>query len=80
MIVEFDGKWKMLHYYAKQFFASVIVTGDLQSSGKITVNVISDLTYDLPNIEFRMDVYKWDSMNPVGTITEIITVVKYKIF
>ncbi len=73
---EFDGKWKMLHYYAAQFFSPVIVTADLNGKGMITINVISDLLVDMKNVEVQLEIYKWNSMVPVEISSQIITLVR----
>ncbi|KAK7576622.1 hypothetical protein V9T40_012908 [Parthenolecanium corni] len=74
--IEFGGKWKMLQYYAKKFFEPVIVTGDLDRSGSITINVISDKLNDIPNAELLIYLYNWNSMTPVDTISHSLVISK----
>lgn len=65
----------MLQYYAVNFFSPVIITADMNLNKTITVNVISDLTNNIVDAELRIEIYKWDSMIPVDTISKILTIV-----
>lgn len=68
----------MLHYYAKKFFAPVVVTADLRNDGVIEINLISDSLDDAENVTIQIDIFRWDSMEPVNTFRDIITVVNLK--
>ncbi|KAF2896968.1 hypothetical protein ILUMI_09207, partial [Ignelater luminosus] len=63
--IDFNGKWKMLHYYAKNFFAPIILVGDLISDSRINVYVISDLMETVFNATITVNILRWDSFNPV---------------
>lgn len=65
----------MLQYYAKHFFAPILVAADLAENRSISINIISDLLYDVPNISLNIEIFKWDSLVPVDITTETITVV-----
>lgn len=57
----------MLHYYAKDFFAPVIVTPRLTSSDDLTIYIVSDQLYWLTNCHLDIRVYNWKSMTPIYT-------------
>lgn len=46
MFSEFGGKWKMLHYFAKNFFAAVLPVG-LEDNDVLLIYAISDLNHEL---------------------------------
>lgn len=68
----------MQHYYAKNFFAPVIITGDLRSDGFLDIYLVSDLKDEIPNVSLNIFVYKWESINPVYNETFRINVVSNK--
>ncbi|KAF2905512.1 hypothetical protein ILUMI_00678, partial [Ignelater luminosus] len=72
--IDFEGNWKMQHYYAKNFFAPVIVTGDLRSDGFLDLYVVSDLQDEISDVFLNILVYKWESINPVHNETFKINV------
>jgi len=55
----------MLHYYAKDFFAPIIVTSYLSISNHLSIYVVSDQLYTLTNCTVKLHVYKWKSMKPI---------------
>lgn len=57
----------MLHYYAKDFFAPVIVTPHLSTSRELSIYVISDQLYPLTGYKVEICIYKWKSMKPIFT-------------
>ena len=66
--IEYGGKWKMLHYYAKNFFSPIVASGMVQE-GELYVYVITD-AQDLQDCTLRIDVRKWDTLDkPVYTFT-----------
>lgn len=61
--IEYEGKWKMLHYYAKDFFASV-ATSAFEDQDALNIYGVSDLLKDY-SFKLAIKVYKWDSLVPV---------------
>ncbi|KAI4469189.1 beta-mannosidase [Holotrichia oblita] len=59
--IDFGNNWKMLHYFAKEFFAPVIFTYYLDVSGNFKLYVVSDLLTNSYNNTATIFVYKWDS-------------------
>lgn len=46
MCVEFGGKWKMLHYFAQNFFAAVLPVA-FEDNDTLFIYAVSDLSRDL---------------------------------
>lgn len=63
---DFSGRWKMLHYFARDFFAPVIVSSRLSQAGDLTIYIISDLHRPLKELSITLNIYKWQSMMPVS--------------
>jgi beta-mannosidase len=62
--LEFGGKWKMLHYFARNFFAPALVSPSVTSTGDLEIHLISDNLEDRETL-VRVLVYKWDSLTPI---------------
>ncbi len=56
--IDYFGRWKALHFYAKRFFAPVTLTA-LRDAGRTTVTVISDLI-EAQQAELRLRVMDFD--------------------
>ncbi|KAI1887421.1 hypothetical protein AGOR_G00190120 [Albula goreensis] len=72
--IEFGGKWKMLHYFAQDFFAPVLPVGFLDQ-GALKIYAVSDLSSDL-TLWAMVTVYKWSSLEPVCTLASTAMLVK----
>ena len=71
--IEFNGKWKMVHYFAKDFFAPVLVSSFVTKEGILEVHLISDELQDL-EAQLTVYVYQWNSLSPSYTISSNHTV------
>lgn len=58
-----------MHYYAKDFFAPIIVTGHLTAARQLDVYLISDVLTTHYNATLNITIYKWSSLTPVFTQT-----------
>ncbi|XP_054259027.1 beta-mannosidase isoform X2 [Macrosteles quadrilineatus] len=64
--IEFSGKWKMLHYFAVDFFSPVLVSPSRDALNELHVFVISDLKlHTAMSLVMRLSVYNWHSLQPV---------------
>ncbi|XP_028176532.1 beta-mannosidase [Ostrinia furnacalis] len=63
--IEYGGKWKMLHYFAKRFFAPVLISPALLSTGDVVLYLLNDRLVPILNATVLVQVYKWDSFTPV---------------
>ncbi|XP_076269024.1 beta-mannosidase-like [Rhynchophorus ferrugineus] len=61
--IDFTGRWKMLHYFAKDMFSPVIITAhiDWQPSGHVKVYTVNDQLSVLENVTLVTKVFKYDS-------------------
>ncbi|XP_076638537.1 beta-mannosidase isoform X1 [Colletes latitarsis] len=62
--IDYDGRWKMLHYYAKDFFAPIIVTYYVRETN-FAIYIVSDKLYPIDNITLEVNLYTWNNMKPV---------------
>ncbi|KAL4641879.1 beta-mannosidase [Arapaima gigas] len=65
--IEFGGKWKMLHYFAQDFFAPVLPVGFLDKT-TLLIYAVSDLSSDL-TLHVVITVYQWSSLEPVCNVS-----------
>ncbi|XP_033869509.2 beta-mannosidase isoform X1 [Acipenser ruthenus] len=61
--IEYGGKWKMLHYFAQNFFAPVLPVG-FEDIETLIIYGVSDLKNDLA-LSLLVKAYLWSSMEPV---------------
>ncbi|XP_072898425.1 beta-mannosidase isoform X2 [Hemitrygon akajei] len=60
--IEYGGKWKMLHYFAQNFFAPVLPVA-FEDQGTLIIYGISDLSRDL-QLVLQVRLYQWSLMEP----------------
>ncbi|CAG4957469.1 unnamed protein product [Colias eurytheme] len=65
--IEYGGKWKMLHYFAKRFFAPVLISPRLTLTGDVDVYLINDRFVPIIDANIVVDVFNWTSLTPVST-------------
>eukprot|EP01129_Flabellula_baltica_P008646 TRINITY_DN3459_c0_g1_i1.p1 TRINITY_DN3459_c0_g1~~TRINITY_DN3459_c0_g1_i1.p1 ORF type:complete len:875 (-),score=163.30 TRINITY_DN3459_c0_g1_i1:26-2650(-) len=76
--LEYGGRWKVLHYFAKQFFAEIIITGfETQENGKdiFDVHIVSDQNKERTG-NFKLDVLTIANGEIVDTIKKPYTLDK----
>ncbi|XP_071805929.1 beta-mannosidase-like isoform X2 [Asterias amurensis] len=61
--IEYQGKWKMLHYYAKDFFAPLLASG-VENNDVLSVYVITDV-HPILNGTLNISVWSWASQTPL---------------
>ncbi|XP_064471506.1 beta-mannosidase-like isoform X2 [Ornithodoros turicata] len=73
--IEYGGKWKMLHYFARLFFSPLIVVPFITSSTKeLQAYVVNDLREDFPNAVLHIDSYSWGNFTPVHRFNVVLDV------
>uniref|UniRef100_A0A3Q2PBK5 Beta-mannosidase n=1 Tax=Fundulus heteroclitus TaxID=8078 RepID=A0A3Q2PBK5_FUNHE len=65
--IEFGGKWKMLHYFAQHFFATVLPVG-FEDDDTLFIYAVSDLSRNL-KLRAVVTVYAWSDLDSVCTLT-----------
>jgi hypothetical protein len=63
-LLESTGRWKPLHYYAKNFFAPIITSPFETGEGSVTVYLVSDQIEAFDG-DLRVRLFKLDHMIPI---------------
>ncbi|CAG7825645.1 unnamed protein product [Allacma fusca] len=71
--IESNGRWKMLHYYARNFFAPVILSPFINQKGEVEVYTISD-SKDRIQALLRVRLFQLDSLTPLKDYEILIDV------
>ncbi|XP_071598688.1 beta-mannosidase isoform X2 [Heliangelus exortis] len=66
--LEYGGKWKLLHYFAQNFFAPLLPVA-YEDKGVLYIYAISDLHGD-HTLTLRVVVHTWSSLEPVCTLAK----------
>lgn len=61
----------MLHYFAMDFFAPVLVSPRLKLTGEVEVYLLNDRFVPIINADIIVDVYTWSSLIPIKSKTYI---------
>ncbi|XP_026879426.2 beta-mannosidase [Electrophorus electricus] len=72
--IEFGGKWKMLHYWAVNFFSPLISVG-VEDKEDLMIYAISDLNLDYI-LKVSVKLYRWNSFIPQCSLDSDWAVVK----
>ncbi|XP_077483314.1 beta-mannosidase-like [Amblyomma americanum] len=72
--IEYGGRWKMVHYYAKKFFSPIIVSPYVDRSDDLRVFLINDNLTPVKAAQLSITQFKWTSFTPVATTTINVTV------
>lgn len=71
---DYNGCWKMAHYYAKQFFADVAVSA-FEADGIIHIYVINDKLINIAQAKLQLNLWTWNQSEPILTRTLKVDVV-----
>ncbi|KAJ7414411.1 beta-mannosidase-like [Pitangus sulphuratus] len=71
---EYGGKWKLLHYFAQNFFAPLLPVA-YEDQGVLYIYGVSDLHVD-QKLTLRVVVHTWSSLEPVCTFAKEGVIVK----
>uniref|UniRef100_A0A8C0F2X8 Beta-mannosidase n=1 Tax=Bubo bubo TaxID=30461 RepID=A0A8C0F2X8_BUBBB len=66
--LEYGGKWKLLHYFAQNFFAPLLPVA-YEDKGVLYIYGVSDLHVD-HKLTLRVVVHTWSSLEPVCTLAK----------
>ncbi|XP_031328549.1 beta-mannosidase-like [Photinus pyralis] len=72
--IDFKQNWKMLHYFAKRFFAPVIISNELSVTDNLHSYVVSDLMKPIQNVTLTLTVYGWNSTTSIYSETVKATI------
>ncbi len=82
--IEYGGKWKLLHYMAKRFFAPVIISSFQKRSGEVEIWVINDHLNDQTAVvintlfDFRGTLLKTEEFQVKIRATGAVLVKRYR--
>ena len=62
--IDFKGNFKILQYWAKEFFAPIHVVAHLDAMNDVNVYVVSDVIGETRPIVATMKVYSWSNLIP----------------
>ncbi|KYB26528.1 beta-mannosidase [Tribolium castaneum] len=68
--IDYTGKWKMLQYFAKEFFAPTIITAYLDIARQLHIYAMTEIASIFGsrlNVSAVIDVYKWTSFSPINS-------------
>ncbi|XP_075550188.1 beta-mannosidase-like [Dermacentor variabilis] len=72
--IDYTGEWKMLHYFAKRFYAPLLVS-PYEEAGRLVVYVLDDLYHDEPyDLLLEVKLYHYASLEPKTSIARNFTV------
>nr|XP_037279850.1 beta-mannosidase-like [Rhipicephalus microplus] len=72
--IDYTGEWKMLHYFAKRFFAPLLVS-PFEEAGRLVVYVLDDLYHNEPyDLLLEIKLYHYASPDPRISLTHNLTV------
>ncbi|XP_043272252.1 beta-mannosidase [Venturia canescens] len=66
--IDFGGNWKMLHYYAKDFFAPIIISPRLSYAKDLTIYIVSDRLLTVTGCSLDLNIHHYNSSVPVYTM------------
>ncbi|KAH8022902.1 hypothetical protein HPB51_006260 [Rhipicephalus microplus] len=64
--IEYGGRWKMLHYFAKKFYSPVLVS-PFSNKTHLTVFIVNDELSPLEKVSLKIFSQKWTSFVPENT-------------
>lgn len=65
--IDYNLNWKMMHYFAKSFFAPLIITYELSLTHDLRLFVVNDHPGTFYNLTVKVDVYNWNNMTALYT-------------
>lgn len=80
LFLDYEQRWKMLHYSALDFFSPIIVVPELNLTNNLTVYLVSDMLVDLEVI-LCIEIYNWENMTSLATYTsDTISLVSFEMY
>lgn len=63
--IEYNGNFKLLHYWAKDFFAPTHVVANVDALNKLSIFIIKDAVGTASSFNLYLRIYNWSSLTPV---------------
>lgn len=64
--IEYNGNFKVLQYWAKDFFAPLHIVANLDAMKSVNVFVVRDTLGETQELNVRLRTFKWSNLNPVS--------------
>ncbi|VDK30021.1 unnamed protein product [Gongylonema pulchrum] len=73
--IDYELSWKPAHYFARRFFAPVILSMYLSETRLLQMFVVSDLVEPIFNATVVLEMFSWfDSFTPIYSVNKTITI------
>lgn len=75
--IEHNGNFKLLHHWAKNFFAPVHVVGNIDVLNNLNVFVIRDTLGSVQPLILYLRIYNWSNLSPIFQQNFMISMVSF---
>ncbi|KAB7502365.1 Beta-mannosidase, partial [Armadillidium nasatum] len=76
--IEYGGRWKMLHYYARNFFRPFLISPWRTSGGSVRVTIINDFLMNFENLTLDIEILSYLQLEPLKKVSYDISKVHRK--
>lgn len=73
--IENNGNFKLLHYWAKDFFAPIHVVANVDPLNKLGIFIIKDTVGTEQSLTLSLRIFNWSSLTPVLQRNFVISMV-----
>lgn len=74
--IEYNGNFKVLQYWAKEFFAPLHIVANVDALNSLNVFVVRDTLGKPQEFNVRIRTFLWSSLNPVSDFNLDVSMVK----
>lgn len=75
--IEYNGNFKVLQYWAKEFFAPLHIVANLDAMKSLNVFVVRDTLGESQELNVRIRTFMWSNLNAVADFNFDISMVRY---
>ncbi|XP_045108284.1 beta-mannosidase-like isoform X2 [Portunus trituberculatus] len=73
--IEYGGRWKMLHYYAKKMFSPVIITSSfIEDENLVEMYVVNERFHNMTDAAVVVNLHRYNTLGPVKTVKKSVFV------
>lgn len=77
---DYDGQWKMAHYFAARFFADPMLSFIEEEANFISIYAISDSLTAIPGVQLVVRLWTWSNFTALKQWTTTVDVVRPKYY
>lgn len=78
--IEYNGNFKILHYWAKEFFAPIHVVANIDVLNNLNVFVVRDTLGQPLSLNLNMRIYNWSNLKPVLQQNFVVSMVRNYVY